>query len=137
MSSTTSTQIYSCITDRPLQSIDDDMLGAEKYAKAFFNFIVHAESPVSIGIQGNWGSGKTSLIYLLKEKLENDQDHNCLSVFVNAWEHSLFHPAEQKSEVALNLLSSLAEGIRNAALEKKDWLDPAILKEIDNKKSFI
>lgn len=120
----------SCITDMPLQSIDNDALYTSKYAKALFNFIVGAETPVTIGIQGDWGSGKTSLITCLQHLLENDEKHRSLCVLVNAWEHSLFQPKDSKAEVTLSLLGGMAGGLGRIINTAKDensteykWLD--------------
>ena len=120
--------IKSCLTDKPLQSEEDDNLKAAEYANALTHFIENADTPVTIGIQGGWGSGKTSLITVLQHQLDHNPSHKALCVLVNAWEHSLFHPNDSKAEVALSLLNGLATGIRKsvkAVLKSKDnaWLD--------------
>ncbi len=120
--------IKSCLTDKPLQPEDKDTLKASDYADALAQFIKNADTPVTIGIQGGWGSGKTSLITVLQHQLENDPSHRAICVLVNAWEHSLFHNTDSKAEVALSLLNGLASGIKksvNKIIQSKDnrWLD--------------
>ena len=39
-----------------------DSLDLNKYTKALLNFIETTNTPMTIGIQGEWGSGKTSLL---------------------------------------------------------------------------
>lgn len=56
----------SCITDTPLPALAEDNLDASEYADALAKFIANADTPVTIGIQGGWGSGKTSLITVLQ-----------------------------------------------------------------------
>ena len=107
-----------CVSDRPIQA-SSDALGNNKYALGLLRFIVSADTPVTIGIQGGWGSGKTSLINILKHHL--DSDGETLSVFVNAWEHSLFHNEQDKSSVAISLLSGVVESICEA-IESKSAL---------------
>lgn len=58
----------SCVADMPLEGADDH-LDAGVYARALADFIRHAETPLTIGIQGGWGSGKTSLFSLIKTEL--------------------------------------------------------------------
>ncbi len=130
-------KLRSCITDSPLKKLEEDRLDAAKYAEALFNFIVNADTPVTIGIQGGWGSGKTSLISLLREMLNEDKDHAALCVFVNAWEHSLFHSSENKADVALSLLGGLSDGIREEAIANKKWLGSEIIDEVENKRTLV
>jgi len=104
-----------CLSDRPIQA-NSDALGNNKYALGLLRFIESADTPVTIGIQGGWGSGKTSLINILKHHL--DSDGETLSVFVNAWEHSLFHNEQDKSSVAISLLSGVVESICEAIESK-------------------
>lgn len=116
--------IKSCLTDKPLVTHEEDTLRAKDYANALCQFIIHADTPVTIGIQGSWGSGKTSLISVLQEDLENTDPHSALCVMVNAWEHSLFHDTENKAEVALSLLKGLSDGVKESVRETT-WLDPS------------
>jgi hypothetical protein len=106
--------ITSCITDHPIAKYDDDMLGNNAYVDGLLDFILNAETPVTIGVQGGWGSGKTSLINMLQEKLLEDEEHGTLCIFVNAWEHSLFQVNDNKAEVAISLLGGLLEGMEEA-----------------------
>lgn len=94
------------VSDRPIQA-DSDVLGNSKYALGLLKFIESADTPVTIGIQGGWGSGKTSLINILQHHLE--QNGETLSIFINAWEHSLFHNENDKSSVAISLLTGIVE----------------------------
>lgn len=117
--------LKSCITDIPLPSLKSDDLNASEYADALADFIVNADTPVTIGIQGGWGSGKTSLIIVLQEILNSQQKGPVLCVPVNAWENSLFQAHDNKAEVALSLLNDLAEGVEESVHDAK-WLPQKI-----------
>ncbi|MWK54663.1 hypothetical protein GO594_01615 [Pseudomonas otitidis] len=78
----------SCFSDQPIKSQQDDHLKNNQYAKGLLEFIKIADAPITIGIQGGWGSGKTSLINLLQNELEASSDSLCINV--NAWQQSLF-----------------------------------------------
>ena len=119
----------SCITDSPLLSATADDLKAADYADALANFIVNADTPVTIGIQGGWGSGKTSLITVLQEILESGEKGPILCVTVNAWEHSLFHSGDSKADVALSLLNGLAEGVQESVAGAA-WLPDTVKKAL-------
>jgi predicted KAP-like P-loop ATPase len=52
--------------DRPVTSLADDELGFAKYAYILARFIANCEPPMTVGIHGEWGSGKTSLANLIR-----------------------------------------------------------------------
>ena len=127
-------KISSCLPDQPLDKLENDKLEAADYAHALCNFIHNAETPVTIGIQGGWGSGKTSLITIMQEKLSEKptRENNMtptICVNVNAWEHSLFQGKDNKAEVALSLLNGLILGVKQQASDT-EWLEDKIKKEI-------
>lgn len=57
------------IIDAPRLGSQNDLLGIDKYTEALKLFIENAMMPTTIAIQGEWGSGKTSLMNQLKYKL--------------------------------------------------------------------
>ena len=116
----------SCIKDVPIKLDKDaqdqkenlrnkDTLKAARYASALAKFIKHADTPVTIGIQGGWGSGKTSLFSIIQTYLDQDATDAPICITVNAWEHSLFQNKEGKSLVVLSILASITEAIQKAA----------------------
>ena len=54
----------SSITDKPITTLNQDLLKVEKYSQALSNFITRSATPITIGLQGEWGTGKTSLMSL-------------------------------------------------------------------------
>ncbi|MCK4812008.1 MAG: hypothetical protein KAS74_07020, partial [Methanosarcinales archaeon] len=63
----------------------EDGLGFEDYAGILLDLIGNfdAESPLTIGIHGRWGSGKTSLMRMLEKRFEDDTEVK--TVWFNAW----------------------------------------------------
>jgi hypothetical protein len=59
-------------SDVPTQDMDKDKLGFKDYVCALREFIASPETstPLTIGIYGAWGSGKSSLMYMLKNELD-------------------------------------------------------------------
>ena len=99
-------QSKTALSDRPISSATDDSLKNNRYAIALADFIQGSDTPLTIGIQGGWGTGKTSLLNLLKFKFEESK--KCLVVLVNAWEHSLFN-STNSADVAASLLKGLVD----------------------------
>ncbi len=56
--------------DQEVQSRDADTLGWDGSAKRLGNYLVsYVETPITIGVQGDWGTGKSSFINLVVESL--------------------------------------------------------------------
>lgn len=80
--------------DLPLEALDgdmpDDKLGVRDYYRGLANFIMRCETPMTIAIQGDWGSGKTSAMNYIKEDLRNSKSENVAVIEFNAWQYSQF-----------------------------------------------
>jgi len=82
----------SSITDKPISSKTEDLLDVEKYAQALSGFIKESDTPITIGLQGEWGTGKTSLMGMLLEDFQKDA---IACSWVNTWEYSMFKGAHE------------------------------------------
>lgn len=74
--------------DRALTSGDDDMLGFREVAKRIaLSLVDHAsEDGLVIGVEGAWGSGKSSLLYLISEELGNQpKDREPIVIEFRPW----------------------------------------------------
>jgi hypothetical protein len=120
---------HSCLSDRPLVSRENDTLDNNTYVDGLFDFILHAETPVTIGIQGGWGSGKTSLINMLQERLREPEEDRTICVFVNAWEHSLLQTQGNKAEVTRSLLQGVLDDMK-AAVEKTPDIPKSVKEKV-------
>jgi hypothetical protein len=87
------------ITDKPIQTEKEDLLKVGRYTQALVNFIVNSETPITIGLQGEWGTGKTSLMYMLRESLESQK---VATSWVNTWEYSMFRGVNETTPAVLN-----------------------------------
>lgn len=75
------------ITDKPIDKLENDLLKVERYSVALANFIRSSDTPITIGLQGEWGTGKTSLMGLIREILDRE---DIATSWVNTWEYSMF-----------------------------------------------
>ena len=60
--------------DRPIQSQDGDRLGLDRHAKTIAEYLRTCQMPVTVGLQGDWGSGKSSLLSLIRQRLLLNQN---------------------------------------------------------------
>ena len=96
------------VLDQPLQKGAADSLNIKDYAVTLANIIHSCETPMTIGIQGEWGSGKTSLMHLIETSMDTDitiatsgrglnKSGSSVNriIWINTWEHSLLKSPEQ------------------------------------------
>ena len=77
----------SSIADIPLSSTTNDF-GTERYVDGLVKFITNSAAPITIALQGEWGSGKTSLM----NRLYNDlctEGKDFIGININTWECSM------------------------------------------------
>lgn len=52
------TSIIAGLKDVPIDSFDDESLGLREYADALTRFVKECDTPMTIALQGDWGSEK-------------------------------------------------------------------------------
>jgi len=105
-------------TDRPIQTRGEDRLNFADYADILADIILTADTPITLGIFGPWGSGKTSLMRLIAERLVGQRTpghRRARTVWFNAWQY-------ERDEAALwrALLLHVLEGLRSDDLSEED-----------------
>lgn len=105
----------SSITDKPISTLNQDLLKVEKYSLALSNFIIRSDTPITVGLQGEWGTGKTSLMSLL---LEDFNEKNIACSWVNTWEYSLFRDA---NETTPGVLRGMLEKLKESCKSRGIW----------------
>jgi len=80
----------------------EDQLGYESYAQAIAKMIIDgkAEPPLTISVQAPWGQGKTSLMRMIKHKLEQTQ--RCTSGIGRGRSRCPGHPNQTQSSQTLD-----------------------------------
>lgn len=91
-------------TDIPVTSKGEDVLGVEVYVDSLSIFILECDTPMTIAIQGDWGSGKTSIMNLIKEKIED----KVITIWFNTWQFSQF---EMQSYLTISLFTEFLSGL--------------------------
>jgi hypothetical protein len=107
------------IVDVPKKHGEVDLFGIDRYSKGLIKFIRQSDTPITIAIQGEWGSGKTSLMNTLQNELcgQNDttellktHDKDFYSIWINTWQYSLMNSAE---ETLVSIVSSISTQVMN------------------------
>lgn len=94
----------------------EDELGFAPAVDALARVVQQAEltdTPLTVGIYGPWGSGKTSLMQMILAEL----DHNrCVPVWFDAWRYA------QSDALWRALLLAVVEALRLFVARDDDWL---------------
>ena len=87
------------IVDEPLVKEGEDLLKIKRYSNALIKFIKNSQTPITVGIQGEWGSGKTSLLNTIYTELDranlDANTKNFKVVWINSWENSMMATPEE------------------------------------------
>ena len=105
----------SSITDKPIETRASDRLRSERYAQALSDFIKSSDTPMTVGLQGEWGTGKTSMMYLIREKM---QQMAIATSWVNTWEYSMFKGA---AETTPAVLEGMLQELQNNCEKEGQW----------------
>ena len=109
----------SSITDSPISKLEQDFLSVEKYAKSLSKFIMQSDTPITIGLQGEWGTGKTSLMSLLLEQFNSEENGKLIATsWVNTWEYSMFKGAH---ETTPSVLKGMLDKLKESCQERGVW----------------
>lgn len=91
----------------------EDRLGFEPYTDTLSEVIRYSETPLTIGIFGAWGSGKTSLLMMLEKSLRKQEtEPRTQIVWFNAWQYG------QETALWRALLSRVLDALGPSALEE-------------------
>ena len=114
------------LIDHPIENLfkpdgtNADMLQVQSYARALAKFTMECGTPLTIGVQGEWGSGKTSLLNMIQDIIEKTEivtkgrGDNIKgldvykSIWINTWEHSLLKSPE---ECLLSIIEEIIDAI--------------------------
>ena len=94
------------LVDSPKEHHQPDQLEIKRYEDALVKLIQSADTPLTIALQGEWGSGKTSLMNSLRYRLSDIgcEGSHFHSVWVNTWEYSLMR---EPQEAVVKILTSI------------------------------
>ena len=107
------------VIDQPAKA-GEDSLNMNAYADALTEFIANAQSPLTIALQGEWGSGKTSLMNALEASLVDKEGAPYLGVWINTWQYALMSNAEEAIRNILHgIIGQVAEEAKTTEEERK------------------
>jgi len=122
------------IEDKELENLDKfDLLDAKKYAITLQRIIENSKTPLTIGVFGEWGSGKSSIINTVKNNIDNNK---IKFIVYDAWKYNRdsFRRMFLK-ELARQLKLKMNEKFESFYVDKNESLE--VLKGINWKLIFV
>mgnify|MGYP001312663250 FL=1 len=115
------------VIDVPREAGQADLFGIDKYKDALVEFIGTTTTPITVAIQGEWGSGKTSLMNTLKDELCDQEGKKFHPIWLNTWQYSLMKSEE---ETLISIINGLTNEIAEIATEKDSSLEKLAKKSL-------
>lgn len=109
MAASTPYAAYRVFLDEPSA---DPALGFSTYAQALAQIIRHSKPQFAVGVFGDWGSGKTTLMEAIERELLDDDD--VLTVWFTAWRY------EREDHLIVPLLDTIRAALLEWAQSRED-----------------
>jgi predicted KAP-like P-loop ATPase len=77
----------SYLTDNATRDPKADALNFGDFRPVLKEILTTAETPLTVGIFGTWGSGKTSLMGMLRDEIEGEKKYRARTVWFTAWKY--------------------------------------------------
>ena len=105
-------------TDKPTSTLNEDAFGVRQYIAGLNEFIMECFTPMTIAIQGDWGSGKTSMMNMIREQLGD----RVVTTWFNTWQYSQFNMGDS---LAVSFLSRLISDLETEQDQKNENIKKA------------
>lgn len=100
--------------DKPVASISEDLFNVSTYVDGLCTFVNNCDTPMTISIQGDWGSGKTSMMNMMRENLKT----SIWPIWFNTWQFSQF---DMGNSLVFSMMDVLLKGLD---------CDPDVIKKV-------
>ena len=103
---------------------EQDALGLDRYFEGLANYILSCPTPMTIAIQGGWGTGKTTAMNMIKAKIGNNE--KLIQIDFNTWQYSrvsggnLFLPLLRRMDKEIGKKYADVKENNAQSAEKKD-----------------
>lgn len=98
----------------------EDLLGFKVHADLLINIINdNSVLPITIGVFGDWGSGKSSILQIVKEEFDKEDDKDSLCIYFNGW---TFEGYDDAKAALLNSILKELEDNKKISEEIKDTI---------------
>ena len=94
--------------------VDDGVLGFDNYKDALINIIKSSDPHFTVGIFGGWGTGKTTLMKMMRKGLDDDGE---VTVWFNPWRY------EKEEHLIIPLLQTIELELKKRKIAKSQTIE--------------
>lgn len=119
------------MNDKAVESLKDDALDFTPYVQSLADIIMTGSTPLTIGVFGTWGSGKTSLMKMVQEQVPKQ---GAVAGWFDAWKY------DKEDALWRAFLLSVLSAVRASTKEDEptedlDYLETMLYRAIDLEKA--
>jgi predicted KAP-like P-loop ATPase len=109
------------ITDEPTKEAQD----FREYSRRLSKIIINSTPRFTVGIYGDWGTGKTTIMQMLKEELDKNYSNNLETIWFDSWRYE-----KEKYSAMIPLLRTIILTLQNVIVKSKDNNKRKILQKM-------
>jgi len=76
---------FKILDDQPVDQ--STLFQFKEYSEILAKAIVYAKTPITLGVFGEWGTGKTSLMRMVKKRIDSQDSNKTFTVWFDAWRY--------------------------------------------------
>lgn len=123
------------LNDQPITEKTADNFKISPYIESISDFIIHCETPITISLQGGWGTGKSSFMNLIVKELKpiknlgekmdgernlDEKTNGIVTIKFNTWQYAQFNLDDRLGISFLTYVTKkLADNLRSVSEIKK------------------
>jgi len=101
-----------------------DLLGFDSYVEVLRELCLHPElAPLCLGVFGSWGSGKSSLMQMIKASVDEENNPENLTLWFNAWR---YEGKEEAQSALIHAIIGQLESKRSIGDEAKELIKSVV-----------
>ena len=97
----------------------EDLLEVSNSIQGLTEFIENCSLPMTFSIQGDWGSGKSSIMHMIEKKLNEDKNSDVETMWIETWPYSQFDMENRLANSFLLLILSELQQTKEAKTAKE------------------
>jgi uncharacterized protein YjbI with pentapeptide repeats len=114
------------ITDEPTKEAED----FREYSRKLSKIIINSKPRFTVGIYGDWGTGKTTIMQMLKKELDTNYSNNLETIWFDSWRYE-----REKYSAMIPLLRTIILTLQNVIVRSNDNNKKKILQKMQ--KGFV
>jgi predicted KAP-like P-loop ATPase len=111
------------ITDEPTKDAPD----FKKYTDQLSNLIINSKPQFTVGIYGGWGTGKTTIMQMIKDEIDKIHSDNVATTWFDAWRYE-----KEQYSAMVPLLRTISLSLKNSIENSRDGKKKSILTRLED-----